>query len=182
VANTAPTRWVFELPAQLIIATTGAIFLGTIAGFIPAILFAAVTKNNSGGNFGDHVVDQRAFAILSDNPYFLGAILVAFVLGYTSHRFFKSSAATCVWILPSIILIWNVFTWKSYAPRSDLADAWANYFGKDCGGSECIYELFVTAPFYTSVAYSLGWLVKHVFLKRAAGSAGPGADDMTPGA
>jgi hypothetical protein len=33
---------------------------------------------------------------------------------------------------------------------------WDTYFGKGCGGSECLYELFLTAPFYTSVAYSIG--------------------------
>jgi len=36
-----------------------------------------------------------------------------------------------------------------------------NFFFARCGATECLYELFITAPFYTSAAYTLGWLCKN---------------------
>ena len=101
--------------------------------------------------------------MLVDNPYFLGPIVVAFVLGIFSNRVWKTNSAAWVWLLPTVILIWNLMAWKSYTSRSNWADAWANYFGSDCGDSECLYAVFVTAPFYTSVAYSLGWIAMRVW-------------------
>ncbi len=106
----------------------------------------------------DHLVDQRVFRGLVDNPYFLGPIVAAFVLGLFSNRVWKTNAGFWVWLFHAVILVWNVFSWKSYTSRSNLADAWANYFGSDCGDPECLYDVLVTAPFYTSVAYSVGWI------------------------
>jgi hypothetical protein len=121
-----------------------------------------LTKNPGPGNFVDHLVDQRVFRVLVDNPYFLGPIVAAFVLGLFSNRVWKTNAGFWVWLFPAVILVWNVFSWKSYTSRSNLADAGANYFASDCGGSECLYEVLVTAPFYTSVAYSAGWIAMRV--------------------
>jgi hypothetical protein len=39
---------------------------------------------------------------------------------------------------------------------------WNNFFGSDCGSSECLTEYRVTAPFYTSIAYSFGLLLGYV--------------------
>jgi hypothetical protein len=152
-----------EFLIQLVLSTAGAIAAGVVCGLIPSIIVAAIVKNTSGGNFVDHVVDQRLFQLLCDNPYFLGPILAAFALGILGNRVWKTRSALWVWLLPTIILILKVLTWKSHTSRSNLADAWANYFGSDCGGSECLNEVFVTAPFYTSVAYTLGWIARHFF-------------------
>ena len=67
-----------------------------------------------------------------------------------------------MWLFPAVLLVWNVFSWKPYTSRSNLGDAWANYFGSDCDGSECLYEVFLTAPFFTSVAYSVGSIAMRV--------------------
>jgi len=160
--------WFFEFVIQLVLSTLGAMLAGITLGLVLSILTAAFTKNTSGGNFVDHVIDQRVFRVLSDNPYFLGPILVAFISGVILYRFWATRVALTVWVLPAAILLWNIWTWKSYSPRSDLADAWANYFGSDCGGTECTYELFVTAPFLTSSAFSLGWVIRRIFDKLPA--------------
>ena len=153
---------ILEFVIQSIVATIGAFLLGAIGGVLPSIVVALLTKNPGPGNFVAHLVDQRVFRVLVDNPYFIGPIVVALVLGVLSNRVWKTNTGFWVWVFPTLILVWNVFSWKSYTTRSNLADAWANYFGSDCGGSECLYEVLVTAPFYTSVAYSLGCIAKHV--------------------
>ena len=153
---------ILEFVIQSIVATLGAFVLGAFGGLVPSIVVALLTKNHGPGNFVDHLVDQRVFRVLIDNPYFLAPIVVAFVLGLLSNRVWKTNSGFWVWLLQTLILVWNVFSWKSYTSRSNLADAWANYFGSDCGASDCLYEVLVTAPFYTSVAYSLGWIAMRV--------------------
>jgi hypothetical protein len=44
--------------AQLVIATVGAMLVGAVFVLIPAVLIATSTRNMSGGNFADHVVEQ----------------------------------------------------------------------------------------------------------------------------
>jgi hypothetical protein len=165
-SETAEKHWIRNAPLpsfviQLIASTIGATIVATLILLLPALVIAAVTKNTSGGNFADHVVDQH-FLRAGGEPYFLAPILAGFVLGALSHRFFGTRSAAWVWALPSAILLWNILTWKNGGYSPYWRDVWNNYFGADCGGSECMYELFVTAPFYTSVAYSLGWIVRNL--------------------
>jgi len=159
-----PKRWQdMALPAffvHLTASTLGAAIVGFIAAFLLACLTAAFTKNTSGGNWVDHVTDQRIFNAAGE-PYFLFPVLGGIALGALSYRYSRSSSAAWVWVLPTIVLIWNVLTWKNgrdpYWP-----DVWNNYFGSHCGGSECLYELFVTMPFYTSLAYAVGWIGRRI--------------------
>ena len=152
-----------EFVFQSIIATIGALVVGMICGAAPAIVAALVVKSSSAGSFEDRLVSLRIFRVLVDSPYFLGPIIVAFILGAFASRAWETNAGLWVWLLPTGILVWNLLTWKSYTSRTNWVDAWANYFGSDCGDSECLYELLVTAPFYTSVAYSLGCIATHIF-------------------
>jgi hypothetical protein len=144
---------------QQLVSTAGAMVVGTLAGFIPAVLVSAVTKNTSGGNWVDHIADQPLLRVVGE-PYFAFPVIAGFLLGVLSHRFFRSSSAAWVWVLPTIILVWNLFTWRNGGYRAYWPDVWDNYFGSHCGSSECLYEVFVTAPFYTSLAYTLGWIAR----------------------
>jgi hypothetical protein len=146
--------------AQQFLATVGAMVVGTVGAIIPSVLIAAVTKNTSGGNWVDHMVDQHILRAAGE-PYFIFPVLAAFMLGLLSHRYSQSTSASWVWVLPTVILIWNLLTWKNGGFRPYWPDVWNNYFGSDCGSSECMYELFVTAPFYASLAYTFGWLTNH---------------------
>ena len=151
---------------QLVIATGGAIVLGTLAALIPSALFAAITKNSSGGNFIDHMIEQRFFVWADKSD--LVIVASAFVLGIFACRVFRSSSSAFVWVPATLILLWNLLTWEgagALTMRSYWIDVWNNYFA-DCGSSECFYKLFVTVPFYTSSAYSLGWLSTK-FLRRS---------------
>jgi len=158
IASHKMLRWITDsaIPSyfvQLFISTIGAILIAIIAVAIPAILVAAMTKNNSGGNFVDHLVEQRIFVLLNE-PYFIVPILTSFWLGIASHRLFRSTLAAWVWTVPCAMLSISVASWKG--------DVWNTYFGSQCGSSECAYEWLVTLPLYTSVAYSLGWVSRRL--------------------
>ncbi len=163
--NTAKRWRDATLPALLIqqlVSTVGAILAGFLVALIPAMVVAMATKNTSGGNWADHIAEQHIFRAAGE-PYFIFPILAAFVFGVLSHRYAQSLSARWVWVFPLTILLWSVLTWRSGGFRPYWADVWNNYFGRDCGSSECAYELFVTAPAYTSLAYSFGWVMKRVF-------------------
>jgi len=151
--------WTLEFALQLAVSTAGAMVLGVLAGLIPSLLIAAIVKNASPGNFIDHVVDQPIFRISTDNAYFLGPVLAGFALAIFGARIWKTRAGVWVWVLPLIVLVYNLLTWAS---KSHWVDAWATYFGSpaECGGSECVNEVFLTAPFFTSFAYSLGCVAR----------------------
>jgi hypothetical protein len=158
--DTALPSFLVQLPAS----TVGAIVVGILAGVVPAVLVAAITKNTSGGNWVDHIAEQPILRAAGE-PYFAFPVITSFVFGALSRRYSRSSSAAWVWVLPAIILVWNLFTWETGGVGPYWPDVWNNYFGSDCGGSECVYELFVTAPFYTSLAYSLGWVTMHALKK-----------------
>jgi hypothetical protein len=146
--------------AQLAIATLGAHLLAILISFFIATLTALIGKNESGGNFADHLLDQRVF-MLSSHPYFVLPIIVSLCLGMLCHRFFPSRSGAWIWLLPTIVLIGGVLSWKP-GNLPYWGTVWNNYFGSHCGGSECLYELFITSPFYTSIAYSVGWSIQRL--------------------
>jgi hypothetical protein len=39
--------------------------------------------------------------------------------------------------------------------------SWDTYFGSRCGGSECLYQFFLTIPLYAALAYSIGALTNY---------------------
>jgi hypothetical protein len=106
------------------------------------------------------MVDQHILRAAGE-PYFILPDLAAFILGVLSHRYSQSTSAARVWVLPTVILIWNLLTWKNGDFGPYWPDVGSKYCGPDCGSSECMYELVVIAPFYTSAAYSLGWATNH---------------------
>lgn len=170
VTRSTPRRWITDstIPSfvmQLLLATVGAIFVALIAVLIPAILLAAMTRNTSGGNFADHVAAQPVFSLVGE-PYFATPIAAGFMLGMFGRRIFRSASAGWVWVAPLVLLISSIVTWKSGGFRPYWPDVWNNYFGSECGPSECAYEWLVTAPFYTSVAYAIGWMISKTHIRR----------------
>ena len=153
-------RWITDAAApnfviQLVFSTIGAILAAAIAVSLGALITATITHNASGGNFIDHIGEQRIFVVLNQ-PYFLAPIIAGFLFGTLSHRIFRSDVARWVWVVPLAGLIAGMATWKTGGFRPYWRDVWDNYFGRDCGSSECAYEWLITLPFYTSVAYALG--------------------------
>jgi hypothetical protein len=153
-------RWMADatIPSfilQLLISTLGAMLTGVAV----VVFLALIVRIASGGYSVDAV--QRHIFVLADEPYFIAPILAGFFLGRLGGRFFRSAATVLLWIVPAAVLL------VSMASEPGM-DVWHNYFGSRCGASECAGELFFTAPFYTSVAYTAGWVSKNLHLKNRA--------------
>ena len=95
-----------------------------------------------------------------EGPLWLPGLFCTFLCGCIIYFFSRSRTATLSWLLPALILAWNLLSWPSNG-----GSAWDTFFGTNCGSSECLYQLFVTSPFYACVAYSLGALTVRLFLK-----------------
>lgn len=135
-------------------------------------------------------------------PYFALPILVALYLGYRLNRD-GGRLASWIWVPALLWLGYDIWSWREMAlslasgPNGmpgygSWSNVLANFFGHACGG--CGNEWFDTAPFYTSVAYSLGaWVRRRRMLRPAksggetgalstGGAAPPATGPMTPGA
>lgn len=121
--NRTNTRWRWLTDAaipsyvlQLLVSTVGAILVASILILIPAILLAAVTRNGSSGNFADHVVEQPV-SILINEPYFIAPIVVGFLLGMLSRRFFRFDLSSL-----------GMGCGRSYSDRKyrNLEDGWSS--------------------------------------------------------
>ena len=97
---------------------------------------------------------------LLERPIWLPAIIFGFLIGSAVYYIFHGRSATWAWVLPALVLAWSILSWPSEADS-----VWNTFFGTDCGSSECLYQMTVTAPFYASVAYSLGASTALAFLK-----------------
>ena len=101
-----------------------------------------------------------------NEPVFPLLILLAFVVGRYCYQRIPSRLAFAIWIVPGIFLLCSAWSWHKTMSRYD--SVWTTYFGSGCGGSECLYELFFTAPFYSAIAYSLGALISTVLMHKNA--------------
>src|SRR5271156_5829752 len=88
------------------------------------------------------------FGRILDAPLFPIQIVSAFFVGGFFYKKMPSRWSFAIWIVPLAFLLYSVW---SYLPMSKYDSVWNTYFGAGCGGSECLYELTVTAPFYASI-------------------------------
>jgi len=148
-------------------ATVGAILVGLAMGYILSMLPAVWADPAPGLPYWEVVMDQKFFR-LSDNPYFILPSIAAVVLGILSQRRGRDRAALWAWCLPTIALLAAVMSFRSWIGPATGHDIRENFFGRGCEANECGYQVLVTAPFYTSVCYSLGAMVALAFRRRPA--------------
>ena len=148
---------IFSFLVHSIIATIGSMLVSYLAGFVVALPIGFFSSGQ--GNVVDRTVDTWFWRYCIDSSYFVAQIVTAACLGFISYRFSQSRSALWVWLLPTGVLALNVLPSMMH---SRTGPNWVldNYFGRNCGSTECLYELFITGPFYTSVAYTIGWLIK----------------------
>jgi hypothetical protein len=157
--------WLASYFEQLVIATVGAIVLGYSLLSILVHLIAAVALHKLGAiTQADHFVQ-----LFGDNPYWIGPVLAGFLLGAVSRRYFIGRNGFWVWVIPTLSFGVAMITTRPYGPYSRWEYVWDNFFTSRCGATECLSELVNTAPFYTSVAYSLGAVIKHLTARKKTG-------------
>lgn len=84
----------------------------------------------------------------------LPEIIAGILVGWFFYRRLPSRLAFAAWLPPAVFLSWSALSWHRTIPVYD--STWDTYFGRNCGGSECLYELFLTMPLYASLGYLLG--------------------------
>jgi len=86
------------------------------------------------------------------------------VCGYLVNRKMDNWSACFIWLMPLAWLVKGISGARdgfspSWAHESFPAYIWDTFFGSGCDASECLYELFFTAPFVAAIAYSIAALV-----------------------
>jgi hypothetical protein len=82
--------------------------------------------------------------MISEPTWTLQTICIS--IGYQLYQRLPYREAFAVWFVPGLFLL--VSAWNWHLTTSQYDSVWNTYFGKDCGGSECMYEALLTAPFY----------------------------------
>jgi hypothetical protein len=146
--HNSPTAAIKRFAIEVFLAAYGSV----IASFLLAMPLLLIFGTRSSPSL------DRWF----DAPYFAVPAVIAAAGAYFFYRRTRRQPNIWVWVLPTIILIWNLFTWDRYSGQIYWKDVWDNFFGFDCGSSECLYELTVTGPCYCAVAYSLVAIILRV--------------------
>ncbi len=106
-------------------------------------------------------------AALFGEPAWILEIVTCLLVGYFSYKRMPGKSAFIVWLVPFVFLVWSAWSW--HLTMSEYDSVWDTYFGKGCGGSECLYQLMLTGPSYSSVTYSFGALASSYLSQRTSG-------------
>jgi len=98
---------------------------------------------------------------LAGEPIWLPEIISGLFWGMFFYRRVPSTLAFLAWLPQGAFLFWSASTW--YRTMATYDSTWHTYFGKNCGGSECLYELFLTMPLYTGISYTVGALLTRLW-------------------
>jgi hypothetical protein len=148
---------IVEFVVQSIIATVGSIIGGYLVGFLIALPFGFASSGL--GNIVDKTVDTWFFRHWVDCTFPILPVATAACLGFLSYRSSKPNSPAWVWLIPSEVLLWSVLPAVLHS-ADGRKWVYNNYFGSNCGSTECLYELLVTAPNSThqQLTRSAGWL------------------------
>ena len=130
-------------------------YVAALVGFLIGMLIAGIGMVGS-----EQGLFFRLTNVISGEPVFAPDIISGFVIGWLAYKRVPSRFAFVSWIVPGVILLWNAISWQRTMAQYD--STWSTFFGTGCGGSECMYELFFTGPFYTAIAYAAGAVVAHI--------------------
>jgi hypothetical protein len=113
--------------------------------------------------FGHNYQRRTFYSTVSELPYFPVQIIFALILGWLLGRALRHRTMVWVWVLPLAILCYSLVTASVLIPTSILArpgviqSRFSHYLGWGCRPADnCLDQLLITMPFYTSLAYSLG--------------------------
>jgi hypothetical protein len=91
-------------------------------------------------------------------PTFVAPGLIALTAGLLVGRRSPRVVSWFVFLIPLIFSTWEIVTWIRLEPHGIamgklLKD---NFLGAECGASECLEEVLITAPLIASIAYAIG--------------------------
>jgi hypothetical protein len=144
-----------------------ATFGSAIAAAIGVNFFFAVLRPVNPQLFASH----NASRILTELPYFPAQIASSLWWGWYLSRRFRHRSMLWVWVLPFAVLSCAVLALPTMFPSSSPVplmlragvgqSRWSHYFGRGCTVRYyfCSDQLFITMPFYASVAYSVAALL-----------------------
>jgi len=129
-------------------------YLATLGGFLISLPIAGIGLIGSEQSFFSRLTNR-----LSGEPVWAPEIVAGLLIGWVAYKHFPSRLAFLSFAVPALILVWSAASWQRTMSQYD--STWDTFFGTGCGGSECLYQFFITAPFYGAVAYSAGALIAH---------------------
>jgi len=130
--------------------------LATAGVSLAALLLAGALETI----FGESLADR-----LWLGPIFPAHIALGLVMGFLMNRKWQLRSTPWVWLPMAALLLLDV---SNYARLGGLRFVAAHLFGRAGYPDEVFEQLLIVAPFYASVAYSIGaWLA----LKRSPSSA-----------
>jgi hypothetical protein len=134
---------------------TGAIYLAMLAAVILTMLLILIFPP----------AGQRSTLIgsMTEAPFWTPEIICGAAAGWLIRQRFSILHSGYGILIPLFLLVWNILTeglrMRPYTPLIDI------YFSAHSGDTEGLYELFLTAPLYTAIAYCLGALAFIIKLK-----------------
>ncbi len=143
---------------HVVVATIGTMMLSAIVVKLLFVLWNLIDPS---------VTRWRVYSLLF-KPYFPVQILCGIAAGYLNGRRFQDRGATWVWVIPAVRLAFAIATWRSTSILEDHTRAViGHFFLEDCQPPlwtrSCIDQSLITAPLYSSIAYSIGTLVARQF-------------------
>jgi len=112
-------------------------------------------------------------------PYFWGPITFGVIAGILIGKNARPSVLLFLWLVPAVLLAWEVYGWWKYQyPGENLRQSlFDNFLGRNCSGSECLYEGFETAPLISAVVYGatalISKLLRLVITPQSTGTPAP---------
>jgi len=115
--------------------------------------------------------------ILVSPPYFTLQIIWALFLGWSLSGYLRHRSMLWVWVVPTLMFCYVFIQYPTspalFQDRAFLSSSspLSHFFGRDCQPRKfCFDQLFLTLPFYTAAAYSLGawWARKMSWLSNYA--------------
>jgi|SRR5580698_10488640 hypothetical protein len=101
---------------------------------------------------------SRSLDYIFFGPTFIAPILLGLALGYRFGRSLTALSSRLIFLIPLVLVAYSVWISVKYGVPGESAvnNIKDNYLGAGCESSECLYEALVSAPLFSSIAYSAG--------------------------
>jgi hypothetical protein len=127
-------------------------YFATFGGFLISLLVAGIGLIGNEQGFLFRLTNR-----VSGEPVWGPEIAAGLLIGWAAYKRIPSRLAFGSFVVPAVVLAWNAVSWQRTMSQYD--STWDTLFGTGCGGSECLYQLFITAPCYAAIAYSAGAVI-----------------------